>query len=269
MKNLLPEGASPKEERLVRETLDSALFQGTGIRTWAHLSYAEFLAARYLSDESISLREILELPVAPDGKFPPHLHDCLRWLIELRKEILLEVIARQPLIVLAGDLSHLSDSEFEVLFAALLNLPYPRVYRLEAWNLRNFRAGHPSAKRVLMPYLTDTKRSPDLRYFVLRLLEQLNICDIDVVLARIALDENEDEALRHSAAHRICDVGQVETKAQLKPYIYGKEDDPDDQLKGCALQTLWPDHLTADELFRVLSPPRRENLLGSYRVFPF
>ena len=29
-----------------------------------------------------------------------------------------------------------------------------------------------------------------------------------------------------------------------------------DELKGYALQALWPDHLTADELFDALSPPK-------------
>ena len=269
VKDLLVEGASSKEERQIRETLDSALFQGSGRRTWRHLSYAEFLAARYLSDESISLSEILEMTVAPDGKFPPHLHDSLRWLIELRKDLLPEVIARQPLVVLAGDVSHLADNEFEELLAALLSLPDPLVYRREAWNLRNFRAGHPSAKRVLLPYLTDASHSPYLRHFVLRLMEQLDIRDIDDALAQIVLDENEDQALRRLAARRICDVGQVGTKVQLKPYIHGKEDDPEDQLKGYALQALWPDHLTANELFGALSPPKQENLVGSYRVFLF
>ena len=269
VKDLLPDGAGPKEERELHATLQSGLFQGSGKRTWVHLSYAEFLAARYLSDESISLNDILEMAVAPDGKFPPHLHDCLRWLIVLRKDILPEIVKRQPLIVLAGDLSHLSDNEFEEVCAALLSLPDPRVFRREAWNPRNFRAGHPSAKRVLLRYLADTSRSPDLRYFVLRWMERLDVRDIDDVLARIALDEHQDQALRHSAAHRICDVGSVETKLQLKPYIYGRDDDLDDELKGCALQALWPDYLTADELFSVLSPRKREDLLGSYRMFLF
>ena len=205
----------------------------------------------------------------PTESFRRHLHDCLRWLIELRKEILPEIVKRQPLIVLDGDLSHLVDNEFEEVCAALLSLPDLRVYRREAWNPRNFRAGHPSAKRVLLPYLADTSRSLDLRYFVLRWMERLDVRDIDDVLARMALDEHQDQALRHLAAHRICKVGSVETKLQLKPYIYDRDDDPDDELKGCALQALWPDHLTADELFSVLSPQKQENLVGSYRMFLF
>ena len=70
VKDLLQEDASPTEERRVRDTLRSRLFQGSGKRTWAHMSHAEFLAARYLSDENISLSEILEMIVAPDGTFP-------------------------------------------------------------------------------------------------------------------------------------------------------------------------------------------------------
>ena len=84
----------------------------------------------------------------------------------------------------------------------------------------------------------------------------------------IVFDENEDQVLRCLAARRICDAGSDESKLQLKPYIQSREDDPEDQLKGYALQSLWPDLLTADELFNALSPPKREELAGHiYQVF--
>ena len=56
---------------------------------------------------------------------------------------------------------------------------------------------------------------------------------------------------------------------RLKPYIYGSKDDKMDELKGYALRALWPDYLTADELFNALSTPKKENYLGSYRMFLF
>lgn len=106
-----------------------------------------------------------------------------------------------------------------------------------------------------------------LRRFVLGLIEHPDIKEIDDALVQIALDENEDQVLRRLAARHIREVGSVETKLRLKPYIYGREDDPEDDLKGYALQALWPEALTASELFNAITPPKRQNYLGSYRIF--
>ena len=267
--DLVSEVADQNHEDLIRATLDTALFQGTGNRTWAHQSFAEYLAAHCLSNKNIPVEKILGMALAPDEKFASHLHDTLRWLIEMRTDVLSEVIKRQPMLVLTTDLSHLNDKEFRKLFTAILSLDDPYVYSHETWNLRKFRAGYSSAKDVLLPYLTDTNRSPYLRRFVLQLAECLDIREIDEVLVRLALDKTADQELRRLAAHRLADVGSDDAKLRLKPYICGREDDPEDELKGYALQALWPDQLTVDELFNALSSPKRENYLGSYRAFLF
>ena len=267
--DLLPDAANHDEECLIRTTLKSALFHGTSERTWAHQSFAEYLAAEFLSNENIPVEKILDMMLAPDQKFAPQLHDTLRWLIETRNDVLHEVIKRQPMLVLTADVSHLNDDEFNNLFTAVLSLDDPYIYSHETWNLRKFRASHPSAKSVLLPYLIDTTRSRYLRRFVLQLLECLDINEIDDVLVRLALDNEEDQVLRQLAARRLQDVGSAEAKLCLKPYIYGKEDDPEDDLKGYALQALWPDHMTADALFNALARPKRENYWGSYKTFIF
>ncbi len=267
--DLLSEVTTGSDERLIRDVLSSALFHGAQERRWAHQSFNEFLAARFLSNKNIPLNKILEMTLAPDGKFASHLHDTLRWLIEMRSDVLPEVIQRQPMLVLRADLSHLSEDEVRTIYEGVLSLDDPYIYSHEAWNLSKFQASHPCAKDILLPYLTDTKRSPYLRLFVLRLMEHLGIREIDDALVRLALDKNEEQVLRRLAARRICDAGSDESKLQLKPYIYGRNDDPEDELKGYALQALWPDHLTAGELFAAISPPKRENLWGSYKTFLF
>ena len=267
VKDLLLDVASEREECLIRAILVTPLFQGTDKRAWAHQSFAEYLAAHCLSNENIPVKEILDMTVAQDEKFASHLRDTLRWLIEMRTDVLSQVIKRQPMLVLTTDVSHLNEKNFRKLFTTILSLPDPYVYSHETWNLRKFQASHPSAKSVLLPYLADKERSQYLRRFVLRLMERLDIRDIDDELLQIALDENEDQVLRHWAARRICDVGSDESKLRLKPYIHGKDDDSKDELKGDALQALWPDQLTADELFHALSPPKRGNYLGSYKMF--
>ncbi|MHC5826503.1 MAG: hypothetical protein ACYT04_64230, partial [Nostoc sp.] len=55
---------------------------------------------------------------------------------------------------------------------------------------------------------------------------------------------------------------------RLKSLIFSQmPEDKNDQLKGYALRGIWSDHLPAEELFNVLTPPKRRNFTGSYRVF--
>ncbi|MCI0580262.1 MAG: hypothetical protein L0332_27080, partial [Chloroflexi bacterium] len=63
----------------VRETLDTALFRGGEVREWAHQTYAEFLAAWYVS-HSLSLPQIKSLIFHPDGKLVPQLHEASAWI---------------------------------------------------------------------------------------------------------------------------------------------------------------------------------------------
>ena len=71
-----------------------------------------------------------------------------------------------------------------------------------------------------------------------------------------------------TSTRAVCYIGSDETKARLKPLAIGQAgDDPDDELKGYGLQAVWPTHMTADELFAVLTSPKRESLIGAYRAF--
>ena len=71
-----------------------------------------------------------------------------------------------------------------------------------------------------------------------------------------------------NAAYAVSRIADDATKARLKPLALTEgEDDPDDQLKGVALSTLWPSQMTAEELFVALTPPKRQNLWGAYQGF--
>ncbi|MXY08828.1 MAG: hypothetical protein F4Y61_09300, partial [Rhodothermaceae bacterium] len=295
LKDLLLDCTDTSDLDLIRVALTTGLFKGGHKREWRHDSYAAYMTARYLSNKSIPVKNILDLTLALDDKFPSHLHDTLRWLIGIRPEILPEIIARQPMLGLRADLPHLCKGDFETLFTAILSLPDPYVYSHEIWNLRQFRARHWSAQDFLLKYLENTnrfkrvrrlvfpivdrlgiqrfqqyfERIKQARRFAFRLLECFDIKDIDDLLVELVRDQQEDRELRHWAAHRILKTGSVKAKLQLKPYIDNRGDDPEDELKGYALQALWPDHLTADELFSALSPPKQDDLVGSYWMFLF
>ncbi len=267
VRDLLRDTDSESEEKLARETLKTGLFQGGRQRSWIHQFFAEYLAAVYLSAPEINIKEVVKFTTNSRGVFATQLYEVLRWLIEMRPDVLKEIVESQPSLLLTTDLSHLDKKEFRYVYKAMLNLDDPYIYSSKTWDLRHFRANHSMARHFLLPYLTDYSRHLYLRRFVFQLLECHGYPDMDDVLVNLALNEDEDDVLRRWAARGLWKVGSVEAKLKLKPYIFGSPDDPEDDIKGYALQALWPDHLSAEELFKALLPPKRESYYGSYKVF--
>jgi predicted NACHT family NTPase len=76
----------------IRETLDTGLFSSRGLDRigWAHQTYAEFLAARFLVEHGLPPNRIMTLIVHPDGKIVPQLRETAAWLANMKPEVFRE-----------------------------------------------------------------------------------------------------------------------------------------------------------------------------------
>jgi hypothetical protein len=90
----------------------------------------------------------------------------------------------------------------------------------------------------------------------------------EAILA-VALDSEEDPHIRSQAAHGVLVLGDLEQRVRLRGLLDASElEDRDDELKGVALQALWPRDLSASELFgKYLTLPKRSNYFGAYAYF--
>ena len=87
-------------------------------------------------------------------------------------------------------------------------------------------------------------------------------------MSAIALTPKENDHIREQAARAVWIIGDETAKQSLKPLAIGNVgNDADDEMKGYALKALWPDYITAEELFGYLTPPKNDNLIGSYHFF--
>ena len=86
-------------------------------------------------------------------------------------------------------------------------------------------------------------------------------------LLDLALDENENDHVRTLAISAIGDYGDEYTKASLKGVLTRRGGDPNDEIKGTALRALWPEFITAQDLFSFLTPAKPSSLVGMYRLF--
>jgi hypothetical protein len=83
----------------------------------------------------------------------------------------------------------------------------------------------------------------------------------------VALDAADHPQVRAGAVSALKRCGDAAVPDLIRPLVVGQGGpDSQDDIKGNALDLLWPDHITAAELFPLLTPTA-DNYFGSYALF--
>lgn len=264
----------------LRETLaETGLFSSRGVHRmgWAHQTYAEFLAADYLHQHKMAPERMLQMVLHQDGsgKVVPQLREIAAWLAGMEPAVFRALVQTDPEILLRSDVKSISDEDRANLVAGLL-----ASYEAgELWEegdqqvlyrrLQSYgRLGNARLAEVLRPYITDTTKHHIARVAAVDIAQACNVQSLQTELGNLTLDPTQDYHLRTWAAGAVVTIGDLSAKAALKPLAFAsKSEDPDDELKGFALQALWPGQLTPDELFDALTHRKRADFLGSYYRF--
>jgi hypothetical protein len=261
-------------ESAIREVLDTGLFSSRGSQRmgWAHQTYAEFLAAWYLEQHKIPLTQIKELIFSaedPERKLIPQLHETAAWLASISNDVLTEIIKTDPDVLLRSDVP--TDANIRSAIVDRLLILYEQE-KLQDQNRDNYhqyaKLNHPRLATQLRPYISDTTKQIEARYLAIDIAEVCKVDELQEDLLNIALDSSQLIYLRVSAAKALCSIGNIDTRIKLKPLaVRDITEDREDRLKGYALKAVWADNLTAEELFRTLTRPKKINSFGSYRMF--
>jgi predicted NACHT family NTPase len=259
---------------VIKEVLDTGLFSSRGLHRmgWAHQTYAEFLAAWYLTQHKTSLAQIKSLIFSsenPDHKLIPQLHEAAAWLASMRLDVLQEIVKTDPDVLLKTDVPTDAGVRASIVDSLLTQYEAGKLFDRDGSNYRHYaKLKHSGLVEQLHPYICDSSKQVDARDLAIDIAEVCKVFDLQDELAKLALDSVQPIYLRASAAKAICFVGNATTRLKLKPLaIEQLLEDKDDRLKGYVLQALWPDHLTAEELFQSLTPPKRRNFFGGYQWF--
>jgi hypothetical protein len=152
-------------ESAVRETLATGLFTSRGQNRmgWAHQTYAEFLAARYLSEHQMTITQILSLLVHPgdlEKKLVPQLHETAAWLAGMRPNVSRNIMEINPEVLLQSDVTGVDVKEREKLVDALLKLyDEERLFdKVESYKHYK-KLNHPGLENQLRPYIVDKNKS--------------------------------------------------------------------------------------------------------------
>lgn len=263
------------DEAAVSETLGTGLFSARGGHRmgWAHQTYAEFLAADFMVRHDLPLPQRLGLlvhPGDPDCKLAPQLHETAAWAAGMDLAIFRAIADADPDVLLRSDVAAADAGDRARLVGTLLRLmDEGRLFNRDFGRYRSYRKlAHPGLAEQLRPYILAADKGNLVRFEAITIAEACGVRELQDDLAQLALDESQPAEVRAHAASAIADIGDATTKARLRPLALGQAgDDPNDDLKGAGLRATWPGHLSAEELFSTLTPPKRRNLLGAYAVF--
>lgn len=262
------------DEQTIRETLNTGLFSSRGPDRigWAHQTYAEFLAARYLAQNKLKLTQIMSLIVHssdPEKKLVPQLHGTSIWLSVMAPEVLSHILATDPDVLLRSDVITGNLKYQATLVKSLLKLADDeRILDLGPDTYRYFgRLNYPELPNDLRPYICDHSKVAGARRIAIKIAQTCRLAALEESIADVAADISESLDLRIRAAYAIASFGSEKTKKRMRIFI--GEDQPDDELRGCGFLAVWPSYMSAEELFSLLTPPKKENFIGIYQIFLF
>jgi predicted NACHT family NTPase len=263
------------DERAILETLTTGLFssRGQNLLGWAHQTYGEYLAANYLRIHSVQEKKIMSLISvgrAEEKGIIPQLFPVTAWIAGMIPTIFRQIMMCEPEILLFGDITAMSDSlkaEFVGIYLKQLDNEGVIDWELRR-NFRYDRIKHSGIEEQIRGYITSREKNDTVRSEAIHIAEQCRLRELSNIFCGLALDETESLVVRIDAARAVSRIGENDDKVGLKVLaVQANKDDGLDQLKGYGLMAVWPNYITAEELFSSLTPPKRGSFSGSYSYF--
>lgn len=262
-------------EQAIHDTLTiSGLFTARGPNRlgWGHQTFAEFLAAWYLDYLQLDDKTILRLLRHSDDEdslIVPQLYETAAWIASMRPQIFRRLMQIEPLVLLRSDVLAADETTRAELAASLLEL-FAEEREIDQWEIRHkySKLKHSKLAAQLRPYIKDKQKGFLVRRVAIDIAEECQLAELLNELADIALDQSEALHTRVGAAVAVSRIeGDSSVKARMKPLALKEAgDDPNLELKGYGLISVWPEHMTAEELFNCLTTPI-ESFYGGYKSF--
>lgn len=275
----------PVNEKAIEEVIGTGLFSDCGDNRlgFAHQTYAEFLAAWYVAEHRnlplVQIMSLLITPEDPEKRLVPQLHETAAWIASMRHDVLKEITQTDPDVILRSDIP--TDTSFkERLVENLLSRNEQGLGITSDERINNYKylkkLKHPNLANQIKSYIQDCSKSLRTRCFAIDIAEVCEEKSLQDFLVEIALSSSEDIYIRQSAAQALTLIADSNVKMRLKRLAINEMlEDEDDSLKGYSLIAVWSGHLTddwsehlsAEELFQILTPPKKANYYGGYNRF--
>ena len=274
------------DQQLLRQVLRRAVFASPseGRIGTTHRQVAEFLAARYLADliapNGLPVRRALSLMTGFDGGIPSEFRGLAAWLAAQSKEARSEIIDRDPLGVLHGDIRHFSPDEKGWVFDCL-----GRELDQHPWLLRD-PSLDPQLGDLVVPELDarfrvalatppTSEAAAAVARLVLRALASIGVPrGFDEELLSIVRDSKWQASVRYRALElclrkRVRDESVDGRLLDALDHVYHREQDrvTRDELSGRLLAEFYPSSMSITQAAEYLRYPRSRAGYDSYVHF--
>lgn len=262
----------------IKEVLNSGLFssRGNGKMGWAHQTYGEFLAARYMArhkldwkqTQSFLFHDPLKLGVF---QVVPQLYEVGAWLASLDPTFFDNAVPMDPEFLLLSDAKVITDPQKQALTEQLLGklAKGELLDRWEIYNTTNYKKlNHAGIAEQIKPYIIDVTKGIVVRRASTEIASACAVVELEETLVHVALNEEDDLSIRVRAVIAIANFGSDKSRLALRSLIdSGFPNDPEDELKGVVLRALWPKHITAQQVFALMTPSKKHSFHGTYQGF--
>ena len=248
-----------------------------------HRHIAEFLGARHLAqliDKGLPTQRVLALITGADGGVVTEMRGLSAWLAAQCPRARMALIERDPIGVgLYGDIRQFSHDEKRALLNTLEHVGGRLGSELSSqnWTTAFGPLATADMEPALREILTDPARDEQhqiLAVFVLRILKVgTPLSSLSELLLAIVYDDKRTPSVKalslDAFLHTYPDSqGKTDTLERLLADIQaGRVTDPDDELLGTLLTSLYPQDLPASRVWDYLSEPGDSNLIGRYVWF--
>ncbi len=264
-----PEGNVGVDRNAVVETLTMAnlFYKHEESWTFAHQSYAEFLAAYFIRQRAIgsdALKEVLLF----EGTVAPPLREIAAWISSIDRQVFRFLTEHEPEILLRSDGPMTTDADRQQILEGILRrIEDQTVARTILW-------GHCDRLRcnkitvILRQWLQRTDVQTMTKQAAIEIADECRIQEVEDVLLEIVQRVDEDCLVRGDAAETLGKFGNPSAIEKLRPLARGSAgEDPEDHMKTGALKALWPRFMDTEELFECLTPPKQPQMFGEYQQF--
>lgn len=238
---------------------------------WAHRSYAEYLAARFAS--AFRPMRIARLLIHPDSPhIVPQLAGVAAWMASQNPEIFQMLLECDPQVLLSADLALTEPVDRHRLVNALLEGIQAGTFLPDSQLRGSYgKLNHDKLVEQLQPWIAECSLKGTTRCEAIFMMAKCQAEGLQALLADIALAQNENRHVRELAAWALTRTNaDAATRARLLPLARGAAgEDPQDELKGAALEALWkePRQIEVREMFELLTRPKDRLFFGNYERF--
>lgn len=248
--------------------IPAQLMDGNHVR-WKQKTLLEFCAAWYFHEQNIALKKILQCVIEPStGKVFQQFRHMTSFLCDFMPQLFDHLLSENYMTLIYTDLPRLTPERKDQLLSRLLSQEDP-VDTLDL--IRNRRGSFQYLKTentasILKPYLQAELNERKALLFTYIAVE-CELYDLADNFETIFIEHSDPESrIQEEIMALWANTPDPQIRAKALKYLES-DTRPDQELKGIVLNALWPQNLSAEQLFKALTPITRELNIRSYRGF--